>query len=161
MNTTISKAAINLAANNHALEVLGPEQFDKNKLAVKSIKEDFKTAVAWTLKQKLGLAVKPDDMGHNLITKERLGHDLRGFDAEHDQQYQNGELATMAIMLAAEVSRLEPFVKGLPWPVPGYPDKRGKLDKVRLLTVAGALIAAQLDIELAKSKKETEVQHGL
>jgi hypothetical protein len=160
MNTaTISKTAINIAANAHALAVLGQEQYLVNKDAVRELKENFKSTVAWALKQKLGLGVKPDDMGHDLITKERLGQPLRGYDAEHDKQYEKGELATMAILLAAEDTALEPFVKGLPWPVSGYPDKRGKLDKITRLTVAGARIAGQLDIELEKAKAEKEVQH--
>lgn len=46
------RSKINQAAKDHALSVLGEEQFKKNKEAVKSISEDFKAGVQWALNQK-------------------------------------------------------------------------------------------------------------
>lgn len=47
----LSKKQINEAAKQYAKNVLGEEQFSKNKDAVKAISTDFKEAVNWTIKQ--------------------------------------------------------------------------------------------------------------
>lgn len=42
---------IKVASNAHALEVLGEEQFKRNKQAVKSISTDFKAGIKYALNQ--------------------------------------------------------------------------------------------------------------
>lgn len=82
------------------------------------------------------------------------------FDADHDSYHVDGELAIVAAIYAAagdkEVKVLrfnvETEVSHLPviadaWPErwdPDY-DKRGNYDPIRRLTIAGALIAAEID----------------
>jgi hypothetical protein len=48
-NQKLSKKQINEAAKQYAKNVLGEEQFSKNKDAVKAIITDFKEAVNWTI----------------------------------------------------------------------------------------------------------------
>ncbi|WP_374949596.1 hypothetical protein [Mucilaginibacter sp.] len=155
---TIPKRKINAAAKQHALSVLGKEQFSKNKDAVRSITEDFKSASEWTMKTLFELGVSSTDQGHDLIGKERMTAIVKGYDADHDDKHDDDRLVVMAILLAAEDTELEPFVKGLPWPQDGYPDKRGKLDQVRRLTIAGQFLAAAIDQAIRKaSPAESEV----
>ena len=47
----MSLKQINEAAKIHAINILGEEQFKKNKNAVKSIVDDFKAGVVYILKQ--------------------------------------------------------------------------------------------------------------
>ncbi|HEY4148913.1 MAG TPA: hypothetical protein VGM41_08290 [Chitinophagaceae bacterium] len=47
MNVKLSVEKTNTAAYDHALEVLGQEQFDRNKPSVEAIVSDFISAVQW------------------------------------------------------------------------------------------------------------------
>jgi hypothetical protein len=151
MKKLITKTAINLAADARALEVLGQDQYDSNKDAVRSIKEDFKAAVNWALSQPL--RVQSSDTGDVLISKERQMQIIRGYDATHDDKETDGRLAIAAGLYALDDTYYSMEASELPWPWPtgGYPDKRGKLDRVRQLTISGALIAAEIDIEIRKA----------
>src|ERR1044072_1113919 len=50
-NKEITPPQIKVASNAHALEVLGEEQFKRNKQAVKSISTDFKAGIKYALNQ--------------------------------------------------------------------------------------------------------------
>ncbi len=91
--------------------------------------------------------------GVDLIAAERARQITKeGYDAEHDGQHDYGELAQAAAAYAAYPARLMCLDTGagdpgppqdiFPWP---EADKRAKHDQVRRLTIAGALIAAELD----------------
>lgn len=101
-------------------------------------------------------AIKPT--GLELVSQERARHFELGYDAEHDSYEVNGELAAAAALYAVDGTYLEDMLytdateydKLWPWPESSYPDKRGKIERIRELTVAGALIAAEIDRLQAK-----------
>jgi hypothetical protein len=100
------------------------------------------------------------DQGHELITKERLQQMQRGFDAVHDDRETDGKLAIAAGLYVLDDTYYSMEASELPWPwkAGAYPDKRGKLDRVRQLTIAGALIAAEIDRLIRKATPaESEV----
>lgn len=67
--------------------------------------------------------------------------DVEGWTPEHDDAHDNREMVVAAVLYA-----MYPFQpKGLPWPWEKSWDKRAKHDPQKRLTVAGALIAAELD----------------
>lgn len=87
--------------------------------------------------------------GIELITLERRGQ-LREhkWDAEHDREHVNGELALAAICYAAPVpvKVLSPTQEWVdPWPWAPRWDKRAKHNRLTRLKIAGALIAAEID----------------
>lgn len=107
-------------------------------------------------------------LGQVLIAEERNRQiDQEGWDAEHDDNHEEGELALAAICYASPVPIFikEEHGRGIgfidPWPwfdtvevtryndglttrVPAW-DKRKKHSKLRRLVIAGALIAAEID----------------
>jgi len=90
-----------------------------------------------------------------LIAKERVEQISDGHDAAHDDQHENGELAYAAVeLLFHTIGENKLDVDN--W---NLVDKFGD-DRVRSLTVAGALISAELDRVLRKqakgSKKESK-----
>lgn len=154
---------INAAADARALEVLGKVGYEKSKDVRMSIIDDFKAAAEWTMKAMLNVSPQPDDQAHQMITTERYEQILRGYDADHDDHLPEGRLLFGAVLLLVENSPLEHKFKDFtwPWPADEYPDKRGKLDNINRLRIAGALIAALLDRELRRSasKQESEVSN--
>lgn len=91
--------------------------------------------------------------GAQLIQSERKRQkESEGYDAEHDDQYLNGELLTAALLYASTPQARQQMVDadGVPvtWPWRALnPDswKPTPYDRVRELTKAGALIAAEID----------------
>lgn len=85
--------------------------------------------------------------GDEMIAAERNDQIKRGYSAEHDDQETKGQLAWSAALYAADHTPISTNTKHLRWPWPdnSYPDKRGQLDRIRQLTIAGALIAAEID----------------
>jgi len=97
--------------------------------------------------------------GVQLIATERKRHFELGYDAHHDSHEVKGELAVAAGLYALDGTYADQIIKDvaadLPdeynpienelWPWADMPDKRGKLDRIRQLTIAGALIAAEID----------------
>lgn len=118
--------------------------------------------------------------GLKLIEAERLRQiEVEGYTAEHDDQHQDGELALVAALFASPVQLFtvsvddqrkeeRPGYRGLtldvddPWPAEwaSSSDKRGKVDRINLLSKAGALIAAELDRILRLEGKETDDEHA-
>ena len=91
--------------------------------------------------------------GIELIADERRRHiDVLGFNPERDDHYLNNELAIAGCCYALD----ETYAKVTApngsdaWPLPPDEDKRQHIDHVRKLVIAGAMIAAQIDIELRK-----------
>lgn len=101
--------------------------------------------------------------GAELIAEERKRQQQEGYDDRHDDHHKNGELVHAAICYAAEAvgegvyfsyDSGAPFLHDEPETVGGHydpfpwhkkEDKRGKHDRKKLLVIAGALIAAELD----------------
>ena len=111
--------------------------------------------------------------GIELIAEERRRQiDVEGWAPEHDAQHEDGELALVAALYATpeplyalsiddQRSREHHGERCLnidivdPWPGSwgGHWDKRHKHDRLRRLTIAGALIAAEIDrLQLAESE---------
>lgn len=91
--------------------------------------------------------------------QERETHLAKGYDAEHDDHEDYGELAIAAAMYAADTTSLDTYIPDheWPWPEPDkYPDKRGEIDRIRQLAIAGALCAAEIDRLLRLQVKESE-----
>jgi hypothetical protein len=91
--------------------------------------------------------------GAELIAQERRRQVLRKrYDAEHDDAHGDGSLLHAGVLLALDVAGLElagvdpPSLDG-PWPDCLLLHARAKHgdDEVRLLTIAGAMIAAEID----------------
>lgn len=111
---------------------------------------------------------EPQPTGAELIAAERERQmSQEGWDAQHDEQHTEDELALAAVCYATPVPIFikEEHAKGIgfvdPWPwfdtievtrygdglttqVPAW-DKRKKHSKLRKLVIAGALIAAEID----------------
>lgn len=94
--------------------------------------------------------------GLELIEEERARHIKLGFDALHDSTEVEQELAIAAGLYALDGTYAQQMLENVagpsglpddlwPWNDGSYPDKRGQLDRVRQLTIAGALIAAEID----------------
>jgi len=117
--------------------------------------------------------------GAELIAQERKRQqDEEGYDERHDDHHRLGELVHAAICYAAEAvgedvyfahSSGLPFLQDEPETVGGHydpfpwhkkDDKRGKHDRKKLLVIAGALIAAELDrMERASEMMEKELEY--
>lgn len=143
----LTKKAIKEAAAAHALDALGKDQFNKNKVAVRSIKDDFTAGAELVLTTFKMLTFNTGDHGHELIADERQSQIQRGYDAKHDDKEIEGQLAKAAALYTADQTDLAKHTSGLgwPWSEKSYPDKRGKIDRKRQLVIAGALIAAEID----------------
>lgn len=90
--------------------------------------------------------------GIDLISQERQRQiEQEGLTLEHDQQHENGELAIAAACYATKWTEVEDLIE---WPWAKEYDKREKHGIVRRLSIAGALIAAELDRILAKMQEE-------
>ncbi len=100
--------------------------------------------------------------GIELIAQERARHEELGFDAIHDTFETNQELAVAAGLYALDGTYADRVIQDSmtyasdgeadtlwPWGSEGDDttcmDKRGELERVRELTIAGALIAAEID----------------
>lgn len=85
--------------------------------------------------------------GAELIAAERQRQvRAEGWSASHDDSHNHGELAISAACYAAHGTDAEVSMHGedaMPWG--SCDDKRRKHDRVRQLTIAGALIAAEID----------------
>jgi SHS2 domain-containing protein len=101
--------------------------------------------------------------GIERITKERKRQiEKEGWDAEHDAEHTEEELVYAAICYAApekvfilcEDDDGYHFVD--PWPWDEEWDKRKKHKLIKRLTIAGALIAAEIDRLLAPQEQEDE-----
>ena len=90
--------------------------------------------------------------GGQRINQERLRQRQKGFDDAHDDEHGDGSLLHAAILLACDVAGLElkgvdpPDLNG-PWPDQLCLHVRRKYagDLAQRLTIAGALIAAEID----------------
>jgi hypothetical protein len=92
--------------------------------------------------------------GAELIAQERRRQVFRkNYDAEHDDAHGDGSLLHAGILLACDVAGLELAGVDPPSPDGPWPDclllharaKYGDDDEVRLLTIAAAMIAAEID----------------
>ena len=93
-----------------------------------------------------------EDSGVGRIALERLRQVTHeGWNADHDDQHQAGQLAMAGACYAAPKQILveSRSSKGAsftdPWPWADKWDKRGNGDRIRDLEKAGALIAAEID----------------
>lgn len=91
---------------------------------------------------------------------------IEGYNKEHDSSHQVDELAIAAACYALSPRHLskdaheflrDAGFRGVPWPWGEEYDKRGKHDKKRSLTIAGALILAALEKELADEAKTAQM----
>lgn len=85
--------------------------------------------------------------GAELIAEERQRQmDIEGWDATNDDRYENDELLHAAAVYMSATSTYGSPLEDVAWPwdpewfKPGQP-----VDKVRCLTKAGAIIAAEID----------------
>jgi hypothetical protein len=95
----------------------------------------------------------PKPTGIGLIHQERVRQiEQEKFDLQHDRQHCNGEMAVAAACYAVEgiggitlenTHSIFNNQRGWPWR-PEW-DKRAKHDRIRQLTISGALIAAEID----------------
>lgn len=94
---------------------------------------------------------EPD--GARLITLERRNHRAKGWAPEHDDSHKFGELALAAACYATPSDhRTDNEIDSQLWP-DGWEQK--DYERIRELTVAGALIAAEIDrLQRQKLKKE-------
>lgn len=93
--------------------------------------------------------------GIELIAAERKRQvEVIGWDPEHDEEHNRGELAWAAVCYAAPEDIIRVFLSDGtverkrwvdPWPWEEKWDKRSRHDRVKRLIIAGALIAAELD----------------
>ena len=102
--------------------------------------------------------------GIQLITDERKRQVYeKGYNADHDLEHENGELAWAATAYAApeRIFRMNaeyPFPDRItfsdPFPIIWDPehDKRRQHPRIRQLAIAGALIAAEIDRIIAANK---------
>lgn len=137
------------ASIEYANRNLGDVNFANDHAMVQTISSDF-LAGCHHLQNKF---VDLVNYGAGLIALERISHTRRGYDAAHDDQYQDEELARAAALYAAEGTETDASLFSR-WPISGYPDRRGKIERIRQLTIAGALIAAEIDILIRKQLKE-------
>ena len=96
------------------------------------------------LQRKSGL-VSP--RGATLLRLERLRQmDKKGYSSDHDDAHEEFEITRAAICYAAEAADMgSVHVRDLwPWEASSYPSVEGKGTQ-RLLEIAGALIAAEID----------------
>jgi len=92
--------------------------------------------------------------GIAMITTERAEQiHKHGFDTEHDKQHTGGELLEVARSLI--YLRLDWTVYPVDWPVELF-HKINKKSRVEQLAVAGALIAAEIDRQLAEEERDDE-----
>lgn len=119
----MNKKRIDIAANQHALEQLGDEQFTNNREAAKAVTSDFKAGISWALKHQ-GKTVKKDwedfwkeiclneDGTINLEQIKRELSDFHGVLSEVSKVYENitrGAISkpnTQAKYVIAEVERI-------------------------------------------------------
>ena len=92
--------------------------------------------------------------------------DKEGWDAQHDAKHHRGSLARAAVCYAAAAVRMpiqavstSPFDSRAlayndPWPWETKWDKRKKHTPMRMLEIAGALLAAEIDRRLASGGDE-------
>jgi hypothetical protein len=85
--------------------------------------------------------------GIELIAQERVRQqEKEGWTPEHDDGHSHGEMAITAACYAVHHTDAKVLIEGedaMPWG--SCHDKRGKHSTERALTIAGALIAAELD----------------
>lgn len=103
------------------------------------------------------------ECGAELIAQERRRQVFeKRYDPEHDDEHGDGSLLHAGILLACDVAGLEVFGVdppdlGGPWPDALCLHVREKHadDEVRRLTIAGAMIAAEID-RLIRAKERSE-----
>lgn len=156
MKIILNEKLIEAGAQSFLNTSPGAAYFDRDESAVKIMVLDFKTIVDWTMVH-VNTILNQYGEGAQMILEERASHPDRGYDAAHDDQYKNNELAVMAACYAGDTPVLERILS-THWPNVNYPDKRGKLDRVRELVIAGGFVAAEIDRLIRKSVKAKEVQ---
>jgi hypothetical protein len=113
----------------------------------KEIEEDMKSGIDRFTERKIKLN------GLSLITIERARHFELGYDEEHDSFETNQELAVVAGLYTLDGTYANEIIdeaitesgRDELWPWKDMPDQRGKMDRIKQLSVAGALIAAEID----------------
>lgn len=115
---------------------------DGGKLAQSARLHPAVTSVNTTPMQKAG----PPD-GVDLIADERIRQITKeGWTPDHDDKHRDGAMAITAACYAANETHAKVVIDGedaFPWG--SCADKRKKHDRIRQLTIAGALIAAEID----------------
>jgi hypothetical protein len=108
--------------------------------------------------------------GIELIAAERARQvAVEGWTTEHDDQHEDGELALAAACYASPELRSVRMAEGTlraygenyyfasdPWPWDKKFDKRAKHSRLKQLTIAGALIAAEIDRLQRKTPASTQ-----
>ncbi len=90
--------------------------------------------------------------GIELITDERQRQiEKEGFTAEHDKQYTDGQLIGAAMTYAMPSDLRYPINGIWPWTMEWF--KPTPNNRIRELTKAGALIAAEIDRRIAEGEK--------
>lgn len=88
-------------------------------------------------------------MGLALIACERVTHQGRGWDLEHDRGHEGGELAKIAALLAVDGAIHADAELNDDW---GLLDKTDG-NRLRRLVIAGSLLAAEIDRLLAEASQ--------
>jgi hypothetical protein len=91
--------------------------------------------------------------GNVMISMERASHEARGWDAAHDDAHDRGDLALAAALIL--VSLVDPDERGVAYPLESCDLARHVVEKYRndpvhRLTIAGSLVAAEIDREIRR-----------
>ncbi len=103
--------------------------------------------------------------GAELIALERTNQDLKGYTADHDREHVDGSLLEVAqeILLNLEsvaAGQQLGYGDDAPWPLAlvDHISRKWTGNRVHILTIAGAMIAAEIDrlqeLEARKGKKK-------
>ena len=96
--------------------------------------------------------------GIGLIADERVRQVTdENWDQAHDDAHEHGEIAWAAVCYASPGDVFSHAAGGVddvvdPWPWDSEWDKREQHDRIRQLTIAGALVAAEIDRLLRREK---------
>jgi hypothetical protein len=140
--------------------------FDWDRVTVDEVKDMQKVLEAAEVVTEQQIQKAPRVLtGAKLISDEREAQ-LEHYDADHDAHEVKGELAAAAALYAADDTYVDEILREKlsradytqlwPWHDGSYPDKRGILERIRQLTIAGALIAAEIDRLLASSDGQSK-----
>lgn len=112
------------------------------------------------------------DKAFAMLLVERISHSRKGYTANHDDAHHGGELAEAAACYAAasagngEIFTLDlankeagKFVFSELWPWDDHHDRRDDHSRLQLLSMAGALILAEIE-RLLRAKHQIEVREA-
>lgn len=91
---------------------------------------------------------RPIDGAHLIAQERERQCNVEGYTADHDAEHNNYEFIKAAILYIANAVPPNKFGIDCEWPFDPPSDKRKKHGTVKSLTIAGALLAAEIDRRL-------------